>query len=604
MRGTPARVADGMETSVSASFSGRQGTAGVESQPAWPPASRFARLRALLSGPELAFLMEAHSGLSAKIVEEAGFQGIWGSGLSMSASIGLRDNNEASWTQVLEQVEYMADATSLPILLDGDTGYGNFNSVRRLVRKLCERGVAGVCIEDKLFPKTNSFIGEAQPLADIEEFCGRIKAGKDSQPDDDFSIVARVEALISGHSMDEALRRAEAYHRAGADAILMHSKKRTAHEIIGFMERWGDRCPVVIVPTMYYGTPTDAFRNAGVSTVIWANHLVRSSITAMRQTAAQIHADQSLVQVEGRVASVKDIFALMDNDELEAAGDRYLPVTGAPIATDPAIAEATGAAGDLVAPEVPVRGIVLAASQGAALGPLTADRPKCMVDVRGRPLLSQLLDTLAQSGVRDIAVVRGFAKDAIGPDTVPAAGLTLLDNDRYETTGEVASLICAADRLTGETVLVYGDVLFRRYILDALMGVEADIVIAVDALRQRAEGKRGAHNPHPQDLVLADRPFSTSYLDDTPATLQAIGAVTADASMGEWIGLMRLSARGAALVRAELVAMQADGSADQADMPALLERLMRRHPVAVHYITGHWLDVDTMTDLADARNFS
>ena len=565
----------------------------------------------MLSRPELAFLMEAHSGLSAKIVEEAGFEGIWGSGLSMSATLGLRDNNEASWTQVLEQVEYMADATTLPILLDGDTGYGNFNSVRRLVAKLCQRGVAGVCIEDKLFPKTNSFIGEAQPLADIEEFCGRIRAGKDSQTDDDFQIVARVEALISGHPMDEALRRAEAYHRAGADAILIHSKKRTAHEIAGFMERWGDRCPVVIVPTMYYGTPTDAFRKAGVSTVIWANHLVRAAIAAMRTTAARIQADQSLAEVEGRVASVKDIFALMNNDELEEAGARYLPVVrgGAPeaAAAEAAIEAATGAAGDLPAPGLPVRGIVLAASQGEALGPLTADRPKCMVDVRGRPLLGQLLDTLRQSGVRDVAVVRGYAKHAIGPEVWSqpgAGGLTLLDNDEYASTGEVSSLLRAADRLAGETVLVYGDVLFRRYILDALMGVEADIVIAVDALRQRAEGKPGTHDPYPGDLVLADKPFSASYLDDQPAILRSIGQVRAADSMGEWIGLMRLSARGAALVRTELAAMQADGSADRADIPTLLGRLAARTPVAVHYITGHWLDVDTMTDLADARNFS
>ena len=116
--------------------------------------SRPEALRALLSDPALAFLMEAHSGLSAKVVEEAGFAGIWASGLSMSAMLGLRDSNEASWTQVLDVLEYMADATTLPILVDGDTGHGNFNNVRRFVRKLCERGIAGVCIEDKLFPKT------------------------------------------------------------------------------------------------------------------------------------------------------------------------------------------------------------------------------------------------------------------------------------------------------------------------------------------------------------------------------------------------------------------------------------------------------------------
>src|ERR1043166_6681312 len=145
---------------------------------------RCAALRRELFSPELSFLMEAHNGLSAKVVEEAGFAGIWASGLSISAALGVRDNNEASWTQVLDVLEFMADATVLPILVDGDTGYGNFNNVRRLVRKLCQRQIAGVCIEDKLFPKTNSFIGERQPLADIEEFCGRIKAGKDSQSDD------------------------------------------------------------------------------------------------------------------------------------------------------------------------------------------------------------------------------------------------------------------------------------------------------------------------------------------------------------------------------------------------------------------------------------
>ncbi len=154
--------------------------------------SRTLRLREMLQSNRLEFLMEAHNGISARIAREAGFK--------------------ASWTQVVDNLEFMADASDLPILLDGDTGYGNFNNVRRLVKKLEQRGIAGVCIEDKQFPKTNSFInGEAQPLANMDEFCGKIKAGKDSQSDPNFSIVARVEALIAGWGMDEALKRAEAY---------------------------------------------------------------------------------------------------------------------------------------------------------------------------------------------------------------------------------------------------------------------------------------------------------------------------------------------------------------------------------------------------------
>ena len=146
--------------------------------------TRAAKLKEIINSNDLRFLMEVHNGLSAKIAEEAGFKGFWGSGLSISASCAVRDNNELSATQVLDILEYITDATSAPLLLDGDTGYGNFNNMRRLVKKLESRQVAGVCIEDKLFPKTNSFIdGDAQPLADVDEFAGKIKAGKDSQKD-------------------------------------------------------------------------------------------------------------------------------------------------------------------------------------------------------------------------------------------------------------------------------------------------------------------------------------------------------------------------------------------------------------------------------------
>ena len=163
------------------------------------PQTKTRQFRTLLQSEQLEFICEAHNGLSAKIVEEAGFAGIWASGLSISAQFGVRDNNEASWTQVLEDLEFMSDATKVPILLDGDTGYGNFNNMQRLIRKLEQRNIAAVCIEDKLFPKTNSFLkGDAQPMADMQEFCGKIKAGKDAQADPDFCIIARVEAFICG----------------------------------------------------------------------------------------------------------------------------------------------------------------------------------------------------------------------------------------------------------------------------------------------------------------------------------------------------------------------------------------------------------------------
>src|SRR5688572_27035930 len=252
--------------------------------------------------------MEAHDGLSARIAAEAGFEGVWASGLTMSASFGVRDNNELSWSQVVDHVGFMADAAGeVPVLIDGDTGYGNFNNMRRLVRKLEQVGAAGVTIEDKLFPKTNSFLrSERQPLADVDEFAGKIKAGKDSQSDPDFVLVARVEALIAGWGLAEALKRAEAYHAAGADAILIHSKESSPAEIFAFLDAWGNRAPVVLVPTKYWRTPTEEFRARNVGVVIWANHLLRASISAMQATARRLRREESLLNVEPQVAPLHE----------------------------------------------------------------------------------------------------------------------------------------------------------------------------------------------------------------------------------------------------------------------------------------------------------
>lgn len=287
---------------------------------------RTTKLKEMLHSEQLEFLMEAHSGLSARIVQDAGFSGIWASGLSISAALGLRDNNEASWTQVLDVVEYMSDAApEIPILLDADTGYGNFNNVRRLVRKLEQRGIAGMCIEDKIFPKSNSFREGRQPMAPKDEFVGKIQAAKATQSDPDFCVVARVEALIAGHGLEEALSRAHAYADAGADAVLIHSKLDTAFQVMAFMENWDGSCPVVIVPTKYYTTPVEEFEAAGVSLVIWANHLMRSTITAMQGVARQIFEERSLVNVEPTVAPLAEVFRLQNEDELRTAEALYLP---------------------------------------------------------------------------------------------------------------------------------------------------------------------------------------------------------------------------------------------------------------------------------------
>ena len=531
--------------------------------------SRSLQLRQMLQSAELEFLMEAHNGLSARIVKEAGFKGIWGSGLSISAQFGVRDNNEASWTQVVDNLEFMADASDLPILLDGDTGYGNFNNMRRLVRKLEQRGIAGVCIEDKQFPKTNSFLNsERQPLADIEEFVGKIAAGKDTQTDANFSIVARVEALIAGWGMEEALRRAEAYRLAGADAILIHSKLSKPDEIVTFAREWARRSPLVIVPTKYYSTPTDVFRKAGISTVIWANHLVRAAVSAMQSVAKEIYESQTLVNVEDRIASVNELFRLQDADEYSAAEKIYLSATGTARSA-----------------------VVLAATRGRGLEAITEDRPKVMLPIAGKPLLRWLIDGFKKESINDITVVGGYRADAI-----ETAGIKLVVNERYAETGELASLSCAADALDTDAVISYGDILFRSYVLRDLLETEADFAVVVDS------SPADSNNRTVRDFAACSRADDRGLFGSKVLLKSVSGEPT---THGRWIGMLKVSRNGLVKFKAVLGALRARTDFDTLDLPALMNALIADGAaIEVLYVHGHWRGVNDLEDLRRAVDFA
>lgn len=530
---------------------------------------KTAQLKALVLSDQLEFLMEAHNGLSAKIVEEAGFQGIWGSGLALSAALGVRDNNEASWTQVLEVMEFMADATSIPILLDGDTGYGNFNNMRRLVRKLEQRGIAGVCIEDKLFPKTNSFLrGTAQPLAEAEEFCGKIMAGKDAQADEDFVIVARVEALIAGWGIKEALRRAEAYRRAGADAILIHSKNSLPDEIFSFLEEWAGRHPVIVVPTKYYTTPTQEFRKRRVSICIWANHLVRGSIKKMQEIARQIHSDQNLLAVEDHIVPASEIFRLQGDDELKEAEKKYLTTKG----------------GDFTA-------VILAASQGS-LGRLTETMPKAMLRVGHKTILEHSLEALREKGVKKIIVVAGYQREAIRlPD------VELVENPDFALTTELDSLARALDRVESGCLVIFGDIVYRKYFLDILLNTTAPVTLIVDSATGRVPDDDANY------YVYASKPNHSAALfeDDIVLCRAVYGPRPADCQ-GEWTGLLKLDPVGLAKAKTFIAERRNAPEWRSLRIIDMLNAMVNEGlPVRVQYVTGNWADVNNLVDLHSAE---
>lgn len=540
-----------------------------------PGLSTTKQFRNLLLSDQLEFICEAHNGLSAKIVQEAGFKGIWASGLSISAQFGVRDNNEASWTQVLETIEFMSDAASIPILLDGDTGYGNFNNMQRLVRKLEQRKIAAVCIEDKLFPKTNSFIkGDAQPMADMHEFCGKIKAGKDAQSDPNFSIIARVEAFICGWGLAEALRRAEAYRQAGADGILIHSALAVPDEILAFKQEWANRCPVIIVPTKYYATPTDVFRQHGFSIVIWANHLLRSSVSAMQKTARTLKEQEHLLSIEDKVAPVSEIFRLQNAAELQEAEDRYLPKG----------AEDTC-------------GIVLAASRGHELGELTEQQPKTMVKIQGTPILAHIVDAYNAVGVKDIVVVRGYKKE-----TVNLPNLTYVDNDDYADTGELASLLKGLQSRKGraqQTLISYGDVLFNKYIPQSLCQEADDCVIFLDSnwREQTSYARLGG-------FAECTVPNSRRAFNAKVYLKQLGGEIPETNIHGVWMGFLKVSPAAATLITTVITELLAQPGNRKATIPHLIQELLKRgQPIRVLYTVGHWLDINSLEDVVQAGEF-
>jgi phosphoenolpyruvate phosphomutase len=278
------------------------------------------RLRDLLNRPEVARAAGGHDGLTARVIEECGYDVIWASSFEISASRGLPDMSLLTMTDYLEPARQMAAATGLPVLADCDTGFGNRLNVAYMIQQYEAAGVAGVCIEDKIYPKRNSFLDGGQVLEDIAEFAAKIEVAGRSRANPDFVVVARSEALIAGLGIAEALARCHAYADAGADAILIHSKSPQPDEVVGFLAAWRRPVPVVVVPTTYYGWDIQAAAEAGVAMVIYANHGLRSSVQAMRQVLAEIRATGSSVRVEGEIASMKEIFRLTNVDSWTAVG--------------------------------------------------------------------------------------------------------------------------------------------------------------------------------------------------------------------------------------------------------------------------------------------
>ena len=430
------------------------------------------RLRELIVRSGIVKIVGAHNAMGAKLAEKNGFDGVWASGLEISASHAVPDANILTMTEFLSAAISMNDAVSLPIIADCDTGFGNSNNVIQMVKKYESAGIAAVCIEDKRFPKVNSFIAGRQELVPVAEFVGKIMAAKNAQKTTDFMVIARTEALIVGWGLEEALRRAKAYAGAGADAILVHSKAKTPAEIAEFVKRWDMKVPLVVVPTTYSSVTMKDLEKLGVKMVIYANQGIRASIKAIDEVFGQILRDGTASTIENKIVSVEEVFDLQGVSKMKENETIYMRSEGHITAVIPA-------AGDHL--------------DEYSMKHIASDIPMAMLDVNGKPLLQRQAETLNRAGITDICVVGGYKREKIDVD-----GVKVLANPEYEKTGILHSIMSAREKMNGNVFIAYADILFDDVLLKKFIESNEDITLVIDGTLER-KGRKGR-----TDLVVTD----------------------------------------------------------------------------------------------------
>ncbi|MGQ0694810.1 MAG: isocitrate lyase/phosphoenolpyruvate mutase family protein [Nitrospiraceae bacterium] len=548
------------------------------------------KLRALLKRPGPIKAVGAHDALSARLIQRAGFDAIWASGFAISASLKcIPDASFVDSSQQLAVERNMVEAVSIPIIADCDTGYGNALNVMRTVNDRERAGIAAICIEDNVYPKRCSFYaGVRRELIPIEEHCGKIRAAKAAQIFPEFVIIARTEALIAGWGQEEALKRAETYADAGADAILIHSKSKKFDELRAVYKAWSGRVPLVVVPTMFDQTTVAEMEEAGAKIIIYANQPVRAAIRAMTDMLDLIKKDTRPGAANDRIATLSEVYDIVGVPQMEQDEKQFLPVGSETITA-----------------------IIAAAGFEKQLLPLIEDRPKCLLDIKGKTILDRQVGVLNECDIKEIALVRGYKKEAIA-----LPNIRYYDNDRYEETGDLFSLFCAENELKGRIIVLYGDIIFDTAILQKLLKSPADISLVVD-LAWLDQDQRNVQPTHlnPDLVSLAEPPgrsyFSRFVMPEGEHWVVKIGQqIPREQAHGEFIGMAMFSDKGTEALRVCYRASQEKyKSTGFHESPTLAkacftdmiqELIDRGHTVQAVPIFKGWMEVDSFEEYQKA----
>ncbi|HEY9615844.1 MAG TPA: isocitrate lyase/phosphoenolpyruvate mutase family protein, partial [Microcoleaceae cyanobacterium] len=375
---------------------------------------KTSQLHDLLTSDRLEFLLGANDTIAAKIAETVGFSGIWVSGWAIAAQWGLSDHQPFNWALILEVLEFMADATSIPILFDAARTDCDPHQMTWLVKKLEQRGIGGVCFKEAFVPSRDRSTA-TNSSTEIAEFCHQLKAAKAAAQTPELVVLVRVELGTTKTSVTEALKRAKAYAKAGIDGIVIHSPHPSPELLLAFKKAWGDRSPVVMMPTRTHGLSTEVLQRYQFALVVWEHQLLHHAATVMQQIAKILRRDRHLFNLDT---------VITPGLPTGLPPEKLLPLT-----TDAQVANSS-------------RVILLAATQDSEWGELIAEQPKYMIGAPDRPLLGRVVQTYQHLGLTDITVVRGYGKAAIDLPQI-----RYIDNDAYDRTGELVSLYLGVHEL-------------------------------------------------------------------------------------------------------------------------------------------------------------
>lgn len=426
------------------------------------PEERLQSLSKRIEEQDIVRLIEAHNGLSGLVGERISvnqngesveFDGFWESSLTDTAAKGMPDAEIVGYDSRSETIDEILNVTTKPMIVDGDTG-GSPSQFEYFVKRLERMGVSAVIIEDKTFPKRNSLDASAsQALEDPDTFAQKIQRGNDVKLHDEFMIIARIESLIAGVGMEDALSRAETYLEAGVDGIMIHSKDDDPADVIEFANAYEDLCeevgrrpPLVCVPTTYNLKTDTELAAHGFDVVIHANHLLRSAYAAMNEVAETILLNDRSLEADPKCAPVSEIF--------EEVGFEFIKEQDQKYSTKPTV-------------------VIPAAGKDEDFKGM----PKALLDIQGEKVIERQLRAVRQAGLSDVVVVTGYESEQFDELDIP---IHFEENTEYDQTGNFESLLRADIEEQGEIISIFSDILFEPDIVTQLTEASGDIVLVID----------------------------------------------------------------------------------------------------------------------------